>query len=65
MNFDNAISKSNPAFLLSIDNKKYILKIGLTGAYDLFPYHQDPKEIKPGQVLKVFFSHKDYNKYMY
>ena len=65
MNFDNAISKNNPAFLLDIDDKKYILRIGLTGTYDLFPYNQDPEEIKSGKVLKVFFSHKEFNKYIH
>lgn len=59
---DYDINKRTPAFTFSIDGKKYVLKVGLTGAYDIFAYGHHPKE-RPGADLKVFYSRKDFDKW--
>lgn len=53
------INENIPAFILNINNKEYILKLGLMGTYEIFSYPYDAKdELK----VEVFFSYKDYEK---
>lgn len=49
------INEDYPDFVFSIENKKYILKMSLTGHYELFPLGHNPKE-RPGTDLKLFIS---------
>ena len=55
---DYDINKNTPAFAFSIDGKKYVLKVGLVGHYELFAFGHHPKE-RPGADLKIFYSRKE------
>ena len=48
------INEDYPAFVFSIENKKYILKLGLTGHYELFPLGHNPEE--QSGAVKLFIS---------
>ena len=56
---EQEINKNFPAFILNINNKGYILKLGLMGKYEIFPY---PYSIEGKPEVEVFFSYIDYKK---
>lgn len=53
------ITENIPTFILNINNKEYILKLGLMGTYEIFPYIYDPED---RLKVEVFFSYEDYKK---
>ena len=56
---EQEINKNFPAFILNINNKGYILKLGLMEKYEIFPY---PYSIEGKPEVEVFFSYIDYKK---